>query len=256
MNDTRQCVICQHQTDHMACPRCETKMRRQLADLPTFMELASANLIPGQGGDGRSTERSLGINIAALDTVAGFDAIAVLESWERIWREDYGLSPYGLATSILADTRASTTLRHIVGFLSAFLARSCKEHPAIDEFAAELRSIHRQGQQAAGQTRRAAWTVTCPADADDGECGHVLLVSGDDFGGEVTCRSCRTTWPVERLLHVVASSKHAELWLDGQAAAMHLGVSERTLRTWAAEGRIKRDHGRYEVHSLRALVAG
>jgi len=256
VNDSRQCIICQQQTDHMACQRCETRMRRQLDDLPTFMELASANLVPGQGGDGRSTERSLGINVAALDTAAGFDAIAVLESWERIWREDYGLSPYGVATAALPDTRAATTLRHIVGFLGAFLARSCKEHPAIDDFAAELRSLHRSSQQAAGQTRRAAWTVTCPTDTDDGECGYVLLVSGDDFGGEVTCRSCRTTWPVERLLHVVASSKHAELWLDGQAAAMHLGVSERTLRHWGAEGRITRAHGRCDIRSLRALVAG
>ena len=254
MNDSGTCVICQYETKRMACDRCEAKMRRQLDDLPRLMEQASANLIPGQGGDGRSTERTLGINVAALDVAAGFDAIAVLESWERIWREDYGLSQYGLATATLPDDRAATLLRHLVAFLGSWLAKSCTEHPAIDDFAAELRQVHRSSQQAAGQTRRTAWRVTCPADTDDGECGTVLIVSGEDFDGSITCRGCRTTWPTERLLRVVASSKDSELWLDAEAASRWLGVNTRTLRRWAAEGVIRRSGGRYDLHSLKALV--
>lgn len=255
MNDHTTCTVCLRPTSRMACERCEAKMRQQLAELPEYMELASANLLPGQGGDGRSTERTLGINLAALDTAAGFDAIAVLESWERAWREDYGLAPYGLATAQLPDITTATTLRHIVGFLSTWLSKACDTHPAIDDFATELRQIHRYNQQAIGMTRRTAWRVTCPADVDEGECGNVLIVSGEDFGAQVTCRACSTTWPTERLLRVVASSRHAELWLDSEAAAEWLGVGQRTLRKWAAEGRITREHGRYEVHSLKAMVS-
>jgi hypothetical protein len=225
-------------------------MRQQLTELTTLMEQASANLIPGQGGDGRSTERTLGINISALDTAAGFDAINVLESWERLWREDYGLAPYGEATSQLADTKPETTLRHITTFLHTWLEKSCTEHPAISEFAYELRIIHKQSQQAAGQTQRAAWRVTCPADGTEGECGNTLLISGEDFDNEITCRKCSTVWPVARLLHVVASSKHAELWLDPQAASEYLNCTPVTLRRWAKEGNIKREKGKYEIHSV------
>ena len=254
MNDTGACTICQRATERMACERCEHHMRGQLFHIVEYQALAGENLLPGQGGDGRSTERSLGINVAALDMVAAFDAIAVLESWERVWREDYGLTPYGPASAEREPT-AEATLVGIVNFLQAWLSKSCTEHPAIDEFAHELRSLHRSCQQAAGQTQRSAWRVTCPTDTDDGECGRVLRVSGEDFGGYVTCRGCSTTWPVERLLRVVASSRHAELWLDPEAASEWLGVHSATLRRWAKDGRIKREHGRYEVHSLREALA-
>jgi hypothetical protein len=253
MNETGACVICQRTTERMACEHCQNQMRLQLTNIVDYQALASGNLLPGQGGDGRSTERSLGINVAALDLVGAFDAIAVLESWERIWREDYGLSPYGPA-SALRDPTARGTLLGIVSFLQSWLTKSCTEHPAIDEFAHELRTLHRSCQQAAGQTQRAAWRVTCPADVEDGECGNQLRVSGQDFGGQVTCRACNTTWPVDRLLHVVATSRHAELWLDPEAASEWLGVHTGTLRKWAKDGRIKRERGRYEVHSLKAAM--
>lgn len=250
------CLICQHETEGYACARCCQKMRQQLTDLPTFMAQASNNLEPGKGGDGRSTERTIGINVAALDTSAGFDAIAVLESWERIWREDYGLSPYGQATSQLRDTKPETLLRHIVTFLHSWLEKSCAEHPAIDDFSMELRNLHRACQQAAGLAQRPPWRATCPADTSEGECGTGILVSAEDFDNQVTCRKCGTTWPVARLLHVVASSKHAELWLDPAAASEYLNCGQSTLRRWAKDGLIRREHGRYEVHSLReALVS-
>lgn len=254
MNELGKCLLCQHETQRMTCDRCEHRMRKQLGDLIELQALASENLIPGRGGDGRATERTLGINVAALDSSAAFDAIAVLESWERIWREDYGLAPYGIASSERTPT-AEGTLLGIVTFLQTWLHKTCNEHPAVDDFAHELRGIHRAMQQAAGQTRRTAWRVTCPTDVDEGECGQVLRVSGKDFGGQVTCRSCRTTWPVERLLRVVASSRHAELWLDPEAASEWLGVRAGTLRRWAKEGRITREHGRYEVHSLREAMS-
>ena len=254
MNTAGTCTICQRPTERMACDRCQHTMRVQLGEICDYQALAADNLVPGQGGDGRATERTLGVNIAALDLVGAFDAIAVLESWERIWREDYGLTPYGPA-SAERDPAARATLLGIVSFLQSWLTKSCTEHPAIDEFAREVRTLHRTCQQAAGQARRSAWRVTCPADTDEGECGTQLRVSGEDFGGHISCRGCGTTWPVDRLLHVVASSQHAELWLDPEAASEWLGISERTLRLWAKEGRIMRDHGRYEVHSLRQAIS-
>lgn len=249
-----KCLICDSETNNHACHRCELRMKQQLTELPMFMQEASNNLLPGKGGDGRSTERTLGINIAALDTAAGFDAIAILEAWERIWREDYGLTPYGEATSQLKDGTPETLLRHITTFLITWLNKSCEEHPAISDFAYELRQLHRACQQAAGLSIRPPWRATCPADTPEGECGHPILVSMEDFDSEVTCRKCQTVWPVPRLLHVVASSRHAELWLDPAAASEYLNCGQSTLRRWAKEGSIRREKGRYEVHSLRKAL--
>ena len=256
MNELGKCIVCvRHDTKRMACERCEATMRTRLSDLRQLMDLAGINLIPGKGGDGRSSERSLGINVSALDASAGFDAIAILESWERIWREDYGLTPYGPASAARNTGGLGQMLSGIVDFLQSWLGKSCDEHPAIDEFARELRDLHRVYEQAAGIRHRPSWRVTCPADTSEGECGASLRVTLEDFDSTVYCRSCETTWATERLLRVTASSKLAELWLDAEAASEWLGVHPSTLRKWAVEGRIKREHGRYEVHSLKALVS-
>ena len=254
MTDVVECVICLKKTNAGACGSCESRIRQQLNDIVEFQALASQNLIPGRGGDGRGSERSLGVNIQALDLVGGFDPIAVLESWERVWRQDFSLTPYGPASASRPQSPIGT-LVGIVGFLQSWLSKACQQHPAISEFAFEVRSLHRSCKAAAGQSDRAGWRVTCPTDADDGECGSVLVVRSEDFGGEVSCRSCKVTWPVERLLRVVASSRHAELWLDPDAASEWIGVHPATLRRWAAAGRINRAHGLYEVHSIREALA-
>ena len=81
MSEPVECVICLRKTNAGACSSCESRMRQQLKDIVEFQALAPFNLIPGRGGDGRGSERSLGVNIQALDLVGGFDPIAVLESW-------------------------------------------------------------------------------------------------------------------------------------------------------------------------------
>lgn len=254
MSELAECVICLRATNAGACSSCESRLRQQLKDIVEFQALAPFNLAPGRGGDGRGNERSLGVNIQALDLVGAFDPIAVLESWERDWREAFGLTRYGPA-SASRPASARGTLIGIVGFLQSWLSKACQEHPAISDFALEVRGLHRSCKAAAGQVERAGWRVTCPTDTDDGECGAVLLVRSEDFGGDVACRACGTRWPVERLLRVVASSRHAELWLDPDAASEWIGVHPATLRRWAAAGRIQRAHGLYEVHSIREALA-
>lgn len=252
MNEARKCVICQQATDHMACITCQRRIRNNLADIQTYAALAANELIPGRGGDGRSTERGLGIRLDALDLVAGFDVLPVLELWERDWRETYHLAPYGPASAERNAGQASeATLTSVLRFLGQWLDRACTDHPAIDDFHDEVRTCWHQARQAANAQPRQAWRVTCPTDQGDSECGNPLRVTGQDFGNTINCRQCQTTWPTERLLMVVASSQRAELWLDPEAASEWVGVNPRTLRKWASQGKIKREHGRYEVHSLR-----
>ena len=227
-------------------------MRLMLEDLPAFY--FDCDLQPVKGDGRRSSERGLGVRLDALDYVAGFDVLPALEEWERDWRKFFGLVPFGVASTDRLEP--ATALAGVVGFLIGWLDKACAEHPAIDEFSKELAGLWRQAQSAAGQQPRTSWRVTCPADTADGECGNAIRITGEDFDGSVECRKCHTAWPVERLLRVAASSNHAELWLDPEAAATWFGVPARELRRWAQAGKIKRANGRYESHSIREAISG
>jgi hypothetical protein len=257
MKEHQMCVICNHETPRIACARCQNRIARHLTDIVEYTALAAGELLPGQGGDGRSNERSIGIRIEALDLVAGNDVLPILESWERMYREEWGYAPWGPTTLGRGQGQADQATAYLTGtvaFLRGNLEKICG-HPAVDDFSAEVTTCWHQARNAARQQPRQAWRVTCPADTDQGECGNVLRVTGQDFGGTISCKTCGTHWPTDRLLMVVASSNHAELWLDPEAAAEWVGVNTRTLRKWAKAGKIKRDHGRYEVHSLREALS-
>ena len=256
MRTEQPCAICEHPTNRTTCTRCATRISRHLAEIVEFTALAYGELLPGQGGDGRSTERGLGVRIDALDLIAGFDVLPVLESWERLFREEWGLAPWGPTTALRGAGQADQAAAYLtgtVGFLRAHLDR-ITEHPAVGDFAGEVSTCWQQARNAARRQPRQAWRVTCPADTDDGECGEWLRVTGEDFGGEVTCRSCRTSWVTERLLWVVASSTEADMWVDVAAAVKHTGVPESTLRRWARQGKVKRRAAMYEYKSLALMV--
>ena len=254
LNLLGKCLICSHQSDHMACNRCQVNMRHQLADIPRFAVMASDRLEPRQGG-GRGTERGFGLSMAALEASCGYDAIAVLECWVRDWRETYGLVQYGVVSEGLSITRLLT---EICTFLTNWLPKSCEEHLAIDLFAAELRQQWASMREGAGETPANSWVIPCPADiermVDDqmtiALCGTPIKIADPDFDAEVNCRSCKTHWKVSRLLYVGASANAGGIFVDPEAAAAYLGVTERTLRQWATKGKIKRERGRYDITAL------
>lgn len=248
------CVICKTASTASVCVKCRTRVRYYLTELLKWQ--ARAELLPGRGGDGRSTERTIGVRVNALESAAAYTYVNTLESWEMDWRSFFNLTPYGEASaSRNRSTQPHRMLGGIVEFLTAWLDKAADEHPAFYDFAVEVRGLYVQAKDAANERKRPSWRVTCPTDAVDGECGRELLVSGEDFGGEVFCRVCGTSWPVERLLRVVASSRLSELWLDPEAAAEYCGVSSRLLRKWGQQGLIRRERGRYEVHSIREALS-
>ena len=256
MNEANTCVICRTPSDHMACIRCHKRISDRLGDIVQYVALAEGELLPGQGGDGRGTERGLGIRLDALDLVAGFDVLPILESWERMYREEWGYAPWGPTTLQRGQGQANQAQAYLVGtvrFLRSHLDKIC-EHPAVDDFNAEINTCWHQARNAAGRQPRQAWRVTCPTDTEDGECGTLLRVTGQDFGGDVICRTCNTSWPTERLLRVVASSTEADLWVDTDVAVRHTGVPESTLRRWGKDGKIKRKGSLYEYKSLNEVM--
>ena len=95
-------------------PTCESRechVKHHLIEIPKLYVLAESCLTPGNGGRGSSSgERSIGINVAALDYRTGTDILGILHSWERIVREEKRLTPPALvkhAGSILGEVKAT-----------------------------------------------------------------------------------------------------------------------------------------------------
>lgn len=238
------------------CGPCLQRMRRQLKDLPELYVWAGAELLPGSSTGARGSERSIGLRVGALDLRWGGDVLARLTGWARIWREDFALVTW-VEPAPFAKDPTGATLVQLVRFVDSLLGRVSLEHLAVDEFARELADIHGSAVSAARTAPREAWVVSCPADHGSGSCGKRLRVTGEDFGGEILCRGCGTSWDVMRLLHVSAHDKGSTLWLPAEEVGLLYGVKERTLRDWAARGLVRREHGRYDAASVReAMLSG
>jgi hypothetical protein len=264
------CHICHTPTNTNTCQHCQTTIRNQLQDIATYTTQAQQELTPNKGGDGRTQTIPIGIRLNALDLTAGNDILPTLEEWERDWRHTYNLTPYGPASA--ARNQGKPQSQHIHGvleFLTTWLPTAAQTHPAISDFAHEIRQLRQQAQHAANQQPRQSWNISCPADMpleskirhhtgdnmpdgqkDTSECGNVLRVTGEDFGAYKTCKHCNTHWEVNRLIQVAATSQQANIWIDPETAANQTGISQRTLRQWAQHGKIKRHKGLYEYHSL------
>lgn len=151
---------------------------------------------------------------------------------------------------------AGTSLRAVIDELLIGLHEACKRFEGIREFAASIRQLHGQARAASQTTPRQAWIIQCPADREpDGRCALPLRISGEDFGTVVACPRCHTEWDVQRLLLVAESDTESTLWLPAEEIQLLLGVNERTLRRWAAKGSVIREHGRYDVGSVRTAIA-
>lgn len=251
-----KCQQCQTTRDTNLCPNCQNRTTRQLSQIVQYVHIAASELAPNTNGDGRTTEQSLGINLDALDLIAGNDVLPILESWETMYRNEWQLTPYGPVSAHRAANAPNPTTGLLIGtteFLKHHLPRIAK-HDTAQDFTHEIASCWHQARTAARRQPRQAWRVTCPTDTTQGECGNPLRVTGEDFGNEITCRKCRSTWPTERLLHVVATSQEAEIWVDTEAAARHTGVPESTLRRWGRQGKIKRRGAMYEYKSLNNVI--
>jgi len=254
MNPSKVCVICQHETDHMACIKCQNKIGQQLDDILKFVELAEDQLLPGRG-DGRSSERGLGIRIDALDLVAGNDVLPVLESWERMFREEWGYAPWGPTTLERGQGQANQTLAYFRGnikFLRSNLDR-ISDHAAVNDFASEVRQMFYRTRSIARQQPPQAYRVECPADDGETLCGNSLRFTSLDMENEVQCKRCGSIWTIKRLI-LVAEAAGKTIWTDIEAAALHFALHPGTLNKWAKAGHITKRGNQVDLKSIRTHI--
>ena len=97
------CTICNNTTIQSGlCNRCHGRIHSQLDDLLEFWVGAHSELLPGKSGSGgRSSERTIGLNVAALSFIAGHDILGFLHEWEKLIREERKLTPPALVAKDL-----------------------------------------------------------------------------------------------------------------------------------------------------------
>jgi hypothetical protein len=186
------CTICRRPTgdrDPIRHQRCADRLRTDLADIPGLYALMGAVLAPGTAAAGAHVSGTrtapLPVRLEPLSLRAKGGMVTMMASWEVDWRETRGMSPAERGSS-------ERDLAAIVLWLRAHLPWAVESHPAVDEFASELRDILHACRAAAGLLPRVMRIGDCPADVDGQACGAALYA--DPQGERIRCRKCGTTW--------------------------------------------------------------
>lgn len=211
------CVVDQHREVEagQVCPGCAHRIACDLHDIPDLY--ARISLLPSTGAAGPrvtgSREAPLPLRVDALDLTmparagsvhdlhgdqTGHIAVAsILDSWVDDWRGQRGKG----------EGRPEPYVAVLAGWLGVRLAEACADHPAVDEFAADMRRLVRSIRAVIGDApvRPERLTAPCPG------CDLLALVRVDD---SVRCRACPT-------------------WLTGEQYAEWVGALVRSARVAA-----------------------
>lgn len=245
-------------TDHAA------RLATSIADILRLAADAAAWIAPGSstGGGARPVPGSKPpCRVDAMDPentlLPGRDmtVLQCLEEWERMIRDMRGMVAYGPASAgrtaggMYAGTNA--TLSGCVTFLGRQVAWIIDAEFPLEDFAGEMHDCVRVLKRWDHEAQDMGTMVKCPTVNEDGsECGYRLhYLAADEH---VTCRRCGATRDVAQLVYV-AMSDGRDVWLDPEAAASWLGISESTLQRMARRGDVERSHGRYLIRHAAAI---
>jgi len=292
------CPICATADPADGLVVCDGCLARIDHDLERIVELTAEaaswsieRLTDGQRAGSRgNSEIPAPVNLDAIDAQTAVEALPLVESWERLTRDFYGLSRYGAAWRArerLARLHGQPVhlahLRGCVGFLRSWLPRIAEtpDYPT-DDLAREVRVVawrlHHLDPDARCRTharsapdrpcescdealhRHEGVAVPCPGDhpeADGRTCGYRMRVSGLNPADDVTCRRCGYTTSPARLVRNALYDPAVTVWAYPDVIVEYLKVNPATLRQWVHRGHVDRLGGRYNVGQVfrRQLAA-
>jgi len=246
------CVMCNFAVENSnLCHRCTVKIHTMLSDLIEFWQLAHDELLPGRSGNGgRSSERTIGVNVAALSFITGDDILGLLHEWEKLIREERELTK----PAMLVKHSLEVEIRNAVTFAQVHLAHSSQQ-PWFRDFYQELRELHSKGMTAAKVFVKRSRRIACPAETSEGTpCGNLLRINDDDPLDIFSCRRCDTLWTTIRLVAVALSDPSREVWLDAEAISKYVGVTERHIHRIAKAHKVAKKGQLYDVNAIRSIM--
>lgn len=192
------CILCGRRADapHDAC---QNQLAKQLARVPELYRALAGVLEPGAVISARvsgSHAAPLPVRLEPLSLRARGGIVTILGTWETEWRDTLALSPAAYAGSeqLLSGDIA---LAGVVTFLRQWLPTAVRRHPAVDEFAEDVRYIVHACRLALGDLVDAQRIGYCPALGDDGRECRALLYAYPNATA-IYCERCGTEWPRSR----------------------------------------------------------
>ena len=234
------CNICQRPTDATTCRGCHKAVRGWLTVIPDLQQEAGYYITPGRSGNGAVTaERSIGVNVNALDYSMATELLGILHSWESQIRSARQLTPPALLVkepTIEAEVDATCT------FHLAHLEWTLQQEWAKD-FHDEVKEQHSKGMAAAKRFVEQPRRIPCPTD----DCHKFVVIDAENLMSDVTCFGCRQSWTVLRLVALAMSNPTRKFFLDVEAIALWLGLSQRQVYKIIKANKIERNGELYDL---------
>lgn len=239
------CNICQRPTDATTCRGCHKSILGWLVAIPTLQTLAADHIAPGRSGSGAaSAERSIGVNVNALDYSMAIELLAILHSWESEIRSARSLTPPAL---LKKEPTTDKEVQATCDFHIAHLDWTMGQEWAGD-FYNEVKELHSKGMAAAKQFVEQPRRIPCPTD----NCQKFVVIDAENLMDDVTCFGCKQSWTVLRLVALAMSNPTRKFFLDVEAIALWLGITQRQVYKIVKAHNVER---RGSLYDLAGVIA-
>lgn len=225
-------------------------LKSNLTELPELQQGAASFVSPSRSGSGSpSTERSIGLNVNALDYSMGKELLGLLHKYEALIRRARSLTP-----PALLDREATVELEvaATVSFHLAHLEWTVQQD-WVEEFAGLVKELHSKGMACNKKFIEQPRRIPCPTE----DCKAHIVIDIENLLAGVTCHKCRTSWTLYRLLALAMSNPNRTFWLDIDAICLWMNITKADLNKIVREHNIPMKHGLYDISAIakaRSLV--
>ena len=245
------CAICKYNVESgQICKKCYSSLKFALSELPELQQGAAAFVTPGRSGSGSpSTERSIGLNVNALDYSMGKELLGVMHKYEALIRRGRSLTPPALLD------REATVDKEVAASASFHLAHLewTVQQDWLEEFAGSIKELHSKGMATNKRFIEQPRKIPCPTE----DCRAHIVIDIENLLAGATCHKCRTSWTMYRLLGLAMNNPNRTFWLDIDAICLWMNISKTDLNKIVRQHKIPTKNGLYDISAIakaRSLV--
>jgi hypothetical protein len=216
-----------------------------LIEIPALQYEAGFYIEPGRSASGAvSAERSIGVNVNAHDYSMATELLAILHSWESMIRSARQLTPPAL---LKREPTIDAEVQAACDFHLAHLEWTLGQE-WVDDFFNEVKELHSKGMAAAKRFVEQPRRIPCPTD----DCRKFVVIDAENLMSDVTCFGCRQSWTVLRLVALAMSNPTRKFFLDVEAIALWLGLTQRQVYKIIKANKIERNGQLYDLAGVIA----